>query len=206
MDITERIDLYLNEETLDEGISQWATKAVSLLNAAKNKSSGAFASLCKKHWKKLVGILQAHQLEKDALKIINKRLGTNFRNLDQISDSKIKKMSMAENTDVLNEDLAHWWRTIKDNAFPSLAIFAALQICFELDKLLEESKDFELERVILYASFWVFLITGHYIKSWNKWRKENPEEYAVEKGAKKKKEAKWRSNKLKTARAARVLR
>lgn len=204
MDVTERIDLYLGEESLDEGISQWINKAISLLDAAKNKSSREFENLCKKNWRRLMGILQAHQLEKDALKIINRHLGSNFRSLDQIENSKIKKMDIKEGDDIIIEDLAHWWRAIKDNSFPALTIFTSLQVCFELDKLLQDTADFGLDRIILYGAMWAFLVSGHYIKSWNKWRKENPKEYRKEKGDKGKGE-RWRSKPLKTVRAPKLL-
>jgi hypothetical protein len=205
-----RLDEYIksNRDTdyvLDESISQWATKAASLLNMVVNKSSREFTKLCQDYWGRLVDILHSYQLEQDALKIINKRLGANFRSLDQISNTSIKKIPMKEDVDMISEDISHWWQVVKDNAFPSLTIFAALQICFELDKLLSNAKDFGLEKIILYGSMWVFLISGYYIKSWYKWKKENPEEYKAEKEKRKSGEEPWRSKSLKSVRSSKIL-
>lgn len=195
-----RLEEYL---VLDEGVSQWVRKAQSLLGMLRNKTARAFQQTCKEHWKRLAGILEAHQLEKDALQIINRRLNSNFRSLDQVTKADVAAMSEG----LLLEDFSHWWETMKSQAFPSATIFAALQICFELEKLLSKSTEANLEKMIIYGAIWAFLVSGHYIKSWMKWKKENPEEYHKEKEGKKSKgkEAKWRAKSLSAVRASKVL-
>jgi len=169
-----RLENYL---VVDEGVKEWATAAQSLLGGLKNKTSGALATLSKKYWNRLVNILQANQLEKDALVIINRRFGTRYRSLDQITVAKIAKMS-------IQEDISHWWKLVTFEGFPVLTFYPALQVFFELDNLLRGT-DVDLTRVIVYGALWAFLVSGKYIKSWNTWRKQNPGEYEIQKGGKK---------------------
>ena len=163
---------------VDEGIKEWTTAAQGLLNGLKNKSSAAVAALSKKYWARLVNILQANQLEKDALVIFNRRFGTRYRSLDQITVAKIAKMPV-------QEDIAHWWKLVSFEGFPVLTFYPALQVFFEIDKLLRGT-DVDLTRVIVYGALWAFLVSGKYIKSWNTWRKENPSEYEIQKKGEKK--------------------
>jgi len=170
-----RLENYL---MVDEGIKEWTTAAQGLLNGLKNKSSAAVAALSKKYWARLVNILQANQLEKDALVIFNRRFGTRYRSLDQITVAKIAKMPV-------QEDIAHWWKLVSFEGFPVLTFYPALQVFFEIDKLLRGT-DVDLTRVIVYGALWAFLVSGKYIKSWNTWRKENPSEYEIQKKGEKK--------------------
>jgi hypothetical protein len=99
-------------------------------------------------------------------------LGTNVRSLKQLDKSNESEM---------NEDFKHYWKWIKDNAFPTLLIFPGLQIFFELDKLIDGSlSDLNVKKIIVYAVFWLIVATGSHITQWKKWKEENPKEWEKE--------------------------
>jgi len=79
----------------------------------------------------------------------------------------------------INEDVAHLWALIKTEAFPTLAFYPALQCWLELDKALKGTA-YSGKVIGFYAAFWLLLMSGKHIAQWNKWRKENPGEYAKE--------------------------
>jgi hypothetical protein len=79
----------------------------------------------------------------------------------------------------LDEDAKHWWDLIKQEAFPTLAFYPALQVWLEFDKMLKGT-EYSGKVVAFYAAFWLFLVSGKYIKSWIDWKKENPEQHAKE--------------------------
>jgi len=147
---------------------------IDALAKIKSKPSKAIEKLLKKNWNDFANLVKEKVLEDDALDIINKRLGTHYTSLSKISLAKIM-----ENTE-LNEDFAHYWELMKQEAFPVLAFYPALQVWLELDKMLKTNSigSNSIKVMLVYSAIWLFLVSGKYIKSWNKWRKENPEEYA----------------------------
>jgi hypothetical protein len=84
-----------------------------------------------------------------------------------------------KNESIINEDVAHLWNLIKTEAFPTLAFYPALQVWLELDKILKGT-EYSGRTIVFYAAFWLLLMSGKHIAHWNKWRKENPEEYRAE--------------------------
>jgi len=151
----------------------------SALRSIKGKSANAVKKIFSSAWEKLVQIIKDKGLEKDALRIINRHSGGSFRSLDSVSKGKIQ-----EGTE-LNEDFAHWWKWMKDNAWPAGAIFSSLQIFFELDKLIFGGAPADMRKLVAYGAVWVLLVSGKYLFDWQKWTKDNPEEYEKEKEAKK---------------------
>ena len=81
---------------------------------------------------------------------------------------------------VINEDAKHWWELIKTEAFPTLAFYPALQVWLEFDKMLKGTQ-YSGTVIAFYATFWLLLISGKYIKGWMEWKKTNPAEYSKEK-------------------------
>ena len=119
-----KFEEYLNDQQeINEGIVS------SALSKLKSKSVGAVKSLFKNSFDKLANLIKDKGLEKDALRIINRHMGSRFRSLDQIGKTKV-----VEGTE-LNEDFAHWWSTLKGEAFPTLAFYPALSVWLEMDKL-----------------------------------------------------------------------
>jgi hypothetical protein len=167
-----RFEEYLHDE-INEGVLSNALKKI------KKKSLGSIRKLFKDSWETLANLTRAKGLEKDTLRIINRHMGTRYKTLDQISKAKIQ-----ENTE-LNEDFAHWWSTFKGEAFPTLAFYPALSVWLELDKLFAVAgaavPGVNWAKVGVYALMFVFLVSGKYLKQWQKWRKDNPEEAEKEK-------------------------
>ena len=143
----------------------------SALSKLKSKSVGAVKSLFKNSFDKLANLIKDKGLEKDALRIINRHMGSRFRSLDQIGKTKV-----VEGTE-LNEDFAHWWSTLKGEAFPTLAFYPALSVWLEMDKLFGAAgAGPDWAKVGVYALMFVLLVSGKYLKQWSKWSKTNPEE------------------------------
>lgn len=118
--------------------------------------------------------VQDADLEGQVLPVINKYFGTRYRSLDEIGKQKIR-----ESDEMVNEDLAHWWDVVKTEAFPTLAFYPALTIWLEIDKLFND-KDMDMKKTVVYASLWILLVSGKYVKGWMKWKKQNPDEYNTE--------------------------
>lgn len=173
-----RFKNYLNEGIISNLISK------KLKNYTMNK---AFNFL-ENQWKNAIKIIRKNGKEKEALSILNKALGTNFKNLDQFNQKNIKKL-LPEEIEInnINEDLKHWWEMIKDEGFPTLSFYPALTAWIELGKIFDGVDAVNWKKVAVYASFWAALVTGKYIKSFYKWKKEKPQEYYSERPEKAKK-------------------
>ena len=166
------IDNNINENVFQDMLKKVASKPNKMLE-----------KMFKDNWKKLAGILQDNQLEKDALQIINKHLNTQYKSLNQISKSKIASMpARLSNEEVLVEDFSHWWELIKSESFPALSFFPALQAWLEIDKMIRASSvDLSNLKVIgVYGLFWALLVSGKFIKGWHSWKKKNPKEWEKE--------------------------
>jgi len=151
-----RFDDYIEMESVNEGVF------VDVLKKIAGEPKAIFKKL-KDSWNKLKGTIVAKGMEDDALRIINKHFKTNYKTLKQISRDKLV-------SGYLNEDFAHYWDLIKKETFPVLSFYPALQCFFEIDKLLKGGGDVNIRTLIVYGLFYVFLVSGIYIFSWNKWR------------------------------------
>ena len=167
MRLEDYIDNIMNEDVFTDALKK-----------VKSKPAKSIEKFLKSNWKDFTNMLKDKVLEDDALDIINKKLGTHYKSLKQISLARIM-----EGTE-LNEDFAHYWDLIRQEAFPTLAFYPALMVWLELDKMLKanniDSGSFRV--MIVYAAIWLLLVSGKYIKSWHNWKKKNPEEYRKEKG------------------------
>jgi hypothetical protein len=176
-----------DQQEINEGIVS------SALSKLKSKSVGAVKTIFKKSFDKLANLIKDKGLEKDALRIINRHMGSRFRTLDQIGKTRI-----VEGTK-LDEDIAHWWATLKSEAFPTLAFYPALSVWLEMDKLFGAAgAGPDWTKVGVYALMFVLLVSGKYLKQWSKWSKTNPDE--------KDKEAETRKKLKGVARVKHVLR
>lgn len=116
------------------------------------------------------------ELEEKILQLINKKTGSRFRSLSQVSKKHIKESAE------LNEDLQHFFDWFADQGWGAVSIFPTLSLWFEVDSLFDEFalSSIDFRRVIVYSLIWLALVTGKHISMWNKWKKENPEEYEEE--------------------------
>ena len=151
----------LNENMID--------KTLSLLKRLDFRKSKKFL---KNEFDKFVFAVETAGLEPEVISIINKGFDTRYRSLEQIKRERLRESE-------LNEDIAHWWELVKTEAFPTLAFYPALTVWLELDNLLR-GEDLNMRVVIVYSLFWVLLVSGKYVKGWNLWKKQNPEEYNAE--------------------------
>jgi hypothetical protein len=174
-----RFQNYINESAAKGGLQKYF-KELKKMPAKKVEQT------LKNSWKDLSNILKDRLLEDDAVKIINKHLKTNYKRLKEIDTAKIAKIPTKKVYEelMLNEDFAHFWQRVKDEAFPALSFYPALTAWLEIDKLLSGTGDFSGYKFGVYALFWVILISSKFLKDWKKWTKENPEEFETE-GSKK---------------------
>jgi hypothetical protein len=151
------------------------------LRNLKTKNPKEAEKILKNDWKALSNILKKHALEKDAIAIINKHFGTNYRDLNQIDKADVSKLpTKYVYEEVINEDFKNFWELIKSEGFPVLAFYPALTVWMEIDKLLSGTGEFMPTKAGIYALFWAILVSGKFLKGWEKWRRENPEEFKKE--------------------------
>lgn len=122
---------------------------------------------------KFVEAAQETNLEPQLIPIINKHFGTRYKDFDQIRKQRLRESEM------MNEDIEHFWETLKSEAFPTLAFYPALTVWLEIDKLFQ-GQDMDMKKTTVYALFWLLLVSGKYIKGWLNWKTQNPEEHAAE--------------------------
>lgn len=168
----EKVDVYLTEFNKFKFKAEVKKAISSLAKMPAKKVTKTFDS----NWRKFKGTLEANELEDEALKIINNRLGTNFRDLDQVKIGNIEKAF--EST--MNEDLKHWIQTVKDNFVNTFVIFSGLNLLMELDKLVRPNVDVNWTIVLIYSVVALFAYTGLFLKGWWDWKKDKPEEFEKE--------------------------
>jgi hypothetical protein len=149
----------MNENILD--------KSLSIINRLPFNKVKKFL---KGEFDKFVEIMKTTGKEKEALSIFNKFFGTRYHSFEEI-----QKQHVNESDDMINEDLAHWWETVKSEAFPTLAFYPALTVWLEIDKLFND-QPMDIKKTVVYASLWMLLVSGKYVNGWLKWKKQNPDE------------------------------
>ena len=159
----------VDESAASGGVQKYFKKLVKM-------KPGKAEKLMKKSWSDLSTILKSRLLEDDAVKIINKHLGTKFRRLIEIDKAAIASLPSVR----MNEDLKHYWDFIKGEAFPALSFYPALTAWMELDKLISSTGDFDGTKFGVYALFWVILLSSKFLNLWKKWKKNNPKEFEKE--------------------------
>jgi hypothetical protein len=145
----------------------------------KRMSFSQMKKFLQKEFDTFVETVQEAGLEKQVVPIINKHFDTRYRSLDDIRRQKLRENKEPFAPEMVNEDLAHWWETVKSEAFPTLAFYPALTVWLELDKLFQ-GQDIDMKKTIVYSLFWILLVSGKYVKGWLDWKKQNPEEHATE--------------------------
>jgi len=167
-----RLNNFLNEENI----------VIKTLKSLKNKSYSAVEKIFKDSWMEFSKTITDHDkkkgtsLESNVLKLINKSYGTNYKSLEKVGKMKIMESDM-------NEDFKHFWEMVKMEGFPILSFWPGLQVWLQIDKLIRGS-GFDMKTVIIYALLWAALVSGKFVRSWDKWKKENPEEFEKEGGKK----------------------
>jgi hypothetical protein len=164
MEISMKFNNYIINENLVDS-------AVTLLKRLDFRKT---ASFLKQEFTDLVDAAQTAGIEPEVVSLINKSFGTRYRSLEQIKREKLRE------SEDISESAKHWWDLVKTEAFPTLAFYPALSIWLEIDQLFK-GQDMNIKKTVIYALFWVLLVSGKYIKGWMDWKKQNPEEHAAEK-------------------------
>ncbi len=121
----------------------------------------------------------------DILNLVNKSMGTNYRNIDDLK--RIHKSKIKESVE-LNEDFKHWWDIIKDQGWFNITFYPALQVWFEVGSILtnvlknEPIDQTSIKKAAFFGVLWIALASGKFLKDFYKWKKQSPEEYAQERG------------------------
>ena len=130
------------------------TSFMKYLGALKNMTFKKAKKFLKSEFDKFSEAVKNADMEDQVISLINKRMGTKYYGLDQISKGKV-----VESEEMVNEDAAHWWDLVKTEAFPTLSFYPGLTVWLELDKLLSGG-DINVRKTVVYAIFWVLLISG----------------------------------------------
>ena len=134
-------------------------------------------------------ISYSHKLDepaqKDVLRLINRAMGTNYKSIDDLA--KVYNNKISESFE-LNEDFKHWWAIIKDQGWFNITFYPALQVWFEIGSILtnllknEPIDPTSIKKAAFFGVLWIALASGKFIKEFFQWKKQNPEEYAQERG------------------------
>jgi len=158
-----RFDQYLNEMNVTKHL-----KVIKKLGGVKLKS------MLKDSFNKFTDILAQHGLEQDFLKIFNAQFKTSYKSFKQLKSLK--------ESEELNEDWKNFLNFWKSETYPALSIFPALQIWFQVDKLISGAhiKDLDFKKIAIYGVLWLIILTGQHMLLFRKWKKENPSEWEEE--------------------------
>ncbi len=129
-----------------------------VFNTLKNVTCGKAKQLFKKSTKRMIDFFKKQDVEKDAINIINKYFGVNYKSLDQLQKSPV----LIENK-LINEDWCSWWKEASNNMYDALSFYSLLQAFLELDKLIKHSDDANISYVMVYFLIWSAIISGKII-------------------------------------------
>ena len=127
--------------------------------------------------KTILQLLMDKGMADEALLIINKHLKTHFKSLKDIG--RQNRIPVHENTEMINEDLKHFWSFVESQSWVGLAFFPILQLYLELEKLLAGT-GVDLKRTLVYGAIFLFIMSAKHVQLYNKWKRENPAEWEME--------------------------
>lgn len=165
-----KLQNYLLESSLKEMFTRLAEKVRSLgTSSAERTMKKNFDIFCDKY--------KGTEHEKRILQSVNRILGSNWTSLEQIRQAKVP------DREYIKEDLAHYWKEIREQGLPALLFYPALQVFMEVDKIIR-GLPFSETVITFYSTLWITLVSLSYVSKWKKWKKESPEEFEKE-GSKK---------------------
>ena len=141
---SEKFDIYENKNLVKSTIDK--IKKLSWSKAKKILQGG---------FRYLIKFAKDKGIEKQVLNIINKMLGKQYRNLNDLM-----KISLKE--DVLYEGEA--WDEMKNNFYNAVSFYPLLQAFLELDKVVKNvDGGADMKYVTIYALIWVSIVSGKLI-------------------------------------------
>jgi len=149
------------------------SNVIKIFKDLKKMSNNKVKTILKDSFKKFSDMLIQNNLESQFLNIFNKHFKTNYKSLKQVNSLK---------ESILNEDFKNFLKFWKSETYPALAIFPTLQIWFQIDKLLDGVglMDLDWKKIAIYGVLWIIIVTGQHMILFNKWKKENKEEWEAE--------------------------
>ena len=151
-----------------------------LLSGVKNLKKKALEKLFKKSWIQLAGWAREAGVEDKILGLVNSKLNTTYKSLDQATKAKVQ-----ENTQ-LNEDWKHWWEVISSEGFFNIKFYPALQVWFGMPNVITSLlkgapvDPTTLKKVAFFGILWLALSSGVFMKDFLKWKRGNQDEYYAE--------------------------
>jgi hypothetical protein len=143
-------DKNLVKSTIDK-IKKWSWEK------AKKTFQGAFRYLIK--------FAKDKGIEKEVLNIINRMIGKQYRNLNDLM-----KISLKE--DVLYE--GEWWDEAKGNFYGAVSFYPLLTAFIELDKVIKDQGGADMKYVAIYALIWAAIVSGKVLS--NQYKKKKGQE------------------------------
>lgn len=145
------------------------------ISTIKDYADSKLKSILKSSFDKLVKLLQDNNIEQEFLDIINKQFKMRYKSLKDLQ-------SLKESNELLNEDWKNFLKFWKSETYPALSIFPTLQIWFQIDKLLDGANitDLDWKKIAVYGVLWIIIITGQHALLWQKWKRENQDEWEAE--------------------------
>lgn len=93
--------------------------------------------------------------EKNVLRIINTKFGTNFSNINSVFANGITESLK------LNEGkLGDWWKEASGNMYGALSFYPLLTVFLELDKIIKDQPGANIKAMIIYFLIWILIVTG----------------------------------------------
>jgi len=157
--MTKFYDYIQEDNTLNEA------NILKFIKDFKNKKEQQIIKSLKSSWNKLLNAIKREGKEEEALKIINKALGTNYRSLDKLSKVNEKEYAGA---DPHKGGFINWLKSMIFQGTITASIFSGLQIFFELDTLIDMSVP-DFKRLAIYAFLFLLFSTKTYMD----WKKES---------------------------------
>jgi len=133
------------------------SSVIKVVNDLKKYSWGKLKTILRVEFNKMVEWLSDNNLEKPALKIINRHLKSNYSSLSQLSKMKVSESSV-------NEGGSDWWKEAKGNLYGAFSFLPVLQAFLEFDKLIKGKSNTSLKVTVIYFILWIGIITGKVMK------------------------------------------
>ena len=123
-------------------------------------------TILKTGWKEFKSTIRDARGEPEALKLINKKFKTNYKNLDAID----KLVFIKEESEQLTEDFQHYVLSLKDTVYTSSLVMGMLEIWLQLSKLLDGNTP-NYKRLAFFGTLWLILASSKYYGEWKSWKK-----------------------------------
>ena len=150
---SEVFNIYENKNlirSIIDKIKKWSWKKV------KKTLQGSFRYLVK--------FAQDKGIEKQVLDIINKMIGKQYKNLNDIMKLSLKEEVLYEN---------ELWSEVKNNFYNAISFYPLLEAFIELDKVIKDAGGADMKYVATYGLIWASIVGGKVLTTqFNKKRKE----------------------------------